>query len=118
MPIFTVLVRAAMALATIIGADITERSGAPCNSASHTASRPYRSAASTSASAWSNAADSPLSATGGNSMKLPNSIAKYLRGVFFHHHDLDAERQAASRPGSQPASALRHFRLDRQTGTE
>jgi hypothetical protein len=60
MPILTVLVRAAIALATIIGDDITERSGAPCNSASQTASsRPTRSAASTSASAWSNAALSP-----------------------------------------------------------
>ena len=70
--------RAAIALATIIGDDITERSGAPCNSASQTASSPTRSASSTSANAWSNAALSPPLATGGNSMKLPNSISEIL----------------------------------------
>ena len=72
------LVRAAIALATIIGDDITERSGAPCNSASQTASRPTRSASSTSANACSNATFSPPFATGGNSMKLPNSISDIL----------------------------------------
>ena len=56
------------------GEDKTERSGAPCSSASQTASSPYSSAASTSASAWSKAALSRPVLTGGNSMKLPNSI--------------------------------------------
>src|SRR3989442_839892 len=40
MPIRIVLVRAAMALATIIGADSTERSGAPCHSAPQIAFQP------------------------------------------------------------------------------
>src|SRR5713226_2022721 len=90
MPILIVLVRAAIALATIIGADSTERSGAPCNSASHTASRPTRSAVSTSASAWSKAALSaplaPWLVIGGNSMKLPNSIAADLQEKLRYHH--------------------------------
>src|SRR5579872_421938 len=77
MPILIRLVRAATALATVIGAEITERSGAPCNSASQIASRPHSSAASTSAIAWSKAAASPTPATGGNSWKMPNSIAPF-----------------------------------------
>ena len=46
-PIFMRLVRWAMAAARISGEASTERSGAKCSSASHMASSPQRSAAST-----------------------------------------------------------------------
>ena len=49
-PIFMRSVRWAMVAAIIIGDDSTERSGAKCSSASHMASRPHSSAASTWAS--------------------------------------------------------------------
>ena len=50
MPILIFLVRWAIAAASIIGEDSTERSGAKWSSASHMASSPMRSAAST----WAN----------------------------------------------------------------
>jgi hypothetical protein len=55
-PIFMRVVRSAIAAARISGEASTERSGLKCSSASHIASRPIRSAASTwakeSAKAW------------------------------------------------------------------
>jgi len=52
------LVRAAMALATVIGALITERRACWWISASQKTSRPQRSAASTCSKPWSNASAS------------------------------------------------------------
>src|SRR5579875_1621767 len=67
-------VRAAMAVATLSGADSTERCESTYNSANHIASRPQRSAASTSANASANDSASERPALDWNSWNMPNSI--------------------------------------------
>ena len=53
--------------ALVIGADMTDRFGEKCSSASHTASRPQRSAESTMSKAFSNACASLMAAERSNS---------------------------------------------------
>jgi hypothetical protein len=67
-------VRAAMALATLSGADSNERCGSKCNSASHITSSPRRSPASTCSMASSKASLSLLPGSDGNSWNMPNSM--------------------------------------------
>src|SRR6202045_225147 len=67
------LVRAAIALAMVIGTEHTERSGAIWISASQMASRPQRSAASTCSKAVSKASASLCPGRRWNSWKTPNS---------------------------------------------
>src|SRR3984893_10390456 len=67
------LVRAAIALAMVIGTEHTERSGAIWISASQIASRPQRSAASTCSKAVSKASASLCPGRRWNSWKTPNS---------------------------------------------
>src|SRR3984893_11464978 len=67
------LVRAAIALAMVIGTEHTQRSGAIWISASQMASRPQRSAASTCSKAVSKASASLCPGRRWNSWKTPNS---------------------------------------------
>src|SRR5579883_1989714 len=92
MPIFMRLVRAAMALAMVSGAASTERSGATCSSASHIASSPHSSAASTSAKPSANAAASLWPGARWNSWNMPNSIGRPLPAGLVR-----TERRAAPR---------------------
>jgi hypothetical protein len=67
-------VRAAIALATVSGADSSERLGFMWISASHTTSRPHSSAASTCAKDCANASACDCERVDRNSWKMPNSI--------------------------------------------
>jgi len=66
--------RAAIALATVSGADINERCGFMWISASHTASRPQSSAASIWAKEFRNASACEAASVDQNSWKMPNSM--------------------------------------------
>ena len=74
MPILIRLVRAAIALAMLSGADNSERRGSKCSSASHITSSPSRSAASTWSIASSKASLSDRPGSDGNSWNMPNSM--------------------------------------------
>ena len=68
-------VRAATALATVSGAETSERVGFMWISASQTASRPHSSAASICANEFAKASCCEAAPVDQNSWKMPNSIA-------------------------------------------
>jgi hypothetical protein len=104
-PIFIRLVRAAIALAILSGADSTERSGAIWISASHIASSPQRSAASTCSNEVANACSSLIPAGRWNSWNMPNS--KPI--IFLRLHADHAGRPGAMRLSLAPRRARDSF---------
>ena len=80
MPILMRLVRAAMADATVSGAETSARVGFIWISASHTASRPHASAAAICSNNSAKAAGCETDRVDQNSWKMPNSIYITLDG--------------------------------------
>src|SRR5581483_7178686 len=110
-PIFMRLVRAAIALARVSGAEHTERSGATWISASHIASSPNRSAASTCSNETANASSSLIPAVRWNSWNMPNSklmVSSPCGSQRPYACSLGAfARQGESRSGERPAGSRR-----------